>query len=114
MPPRLVIHMLRYRRVFFETGPEGKLWADPVECLMDLYEMRLEDKIYPQTQKAIEAYEAAMKKSWELTLYDDATAYATRRLGELAPADFPGLTEDVPLPKLPATADKTYSYETSY
>jgi len=78
----------------------------------EIYQMRLEDKVYPQTQKAIETYKAAMEKSWELTLYDDDTAYATRRLGELAPDDFPGLEEKVPVPELTSRTIPTFSFET--
>lgn len=43
-PSRVVIHTLRQARVFFETDAEGVLWADPVECLLDLHEMRLESQ----------------------------------------------------------------------
>ena len=43
-PARLVIHTLRQAKVFFEAAPDGTLWADPVECLLDLHEMRLESQ----------------------------------------------------------------------
>lgn len=43
-PARLVIHLLRYPHHFSETDAEGTLWADPVECLLDLHEMRLESQ----------------------------------------------------------------------
>ena len=43
-PARLVIHTLRYPITFFENTPDGTLWADPVECLLDLHEMRLESQ----------------------------------------------------------------------
>ena len=43
-PARLVIHVLRQAQVYFETTPDGTLWADPVECLLDLHEMRLESQ----------------------------------------------------------------------
>jgi hypothetical protein len=41
---RLVIHMVRYPHSFFETASDGSSWADPVECLLDLHEMRLESQ----------------------------------------------------------------------
>ena len=41
-PARLVIHTLRYPHTFFERATDGSVWADPVECLLDLHEMRLE------------------------------------------------------------------------
>ncbi len=78
----------------------------------EIYLMRLEDKVYPQTQKAISVYREAMEKSWELTLYDDATAFATRRLGVLAPDEFPGLEETVPVPALPSRTTRNYAFET--
>jgi hypothetical protein len=40
-PPRLVVHFLRRRESLFEEDGNGGLWADPVECLLDLDEMRL-------------------------------------------------------------------------
>lgn len=43
-PARLVIHFLRYPHRFSETDADGTLWADPVECLLDLHEMRLESQ----------------------------------------------------------------------
>ena len=43
-PARLVIHLLRYPHRFSETDADGILWADPVECLLDLHEMRLESQ----------------------------------------------------------------------
>lgn len=78
----------------------------------EIYLMRLEDKIYPQTQKAIEAYKAALEKSHELTLYNEDTAYATRRLGVLAPEDYPGLEEEVVLPNLTSRSTQAFTFET--
>lgn len=43
-PARLVIHTLRYPHTFIEKAPDGSVWADPVECLLDLHEMRLESQ----------------------------------------------------------------------
>ena len=42
MPVNLVLHFIRRKNPFFEKGPEGMIWTDPVECLLDLQEMRLE------------------------------------------------------------------------
>ncbi len=41
-PPALVLHVLRRKKAFFTPGTEGASWADPVECLLDLHEARLE------------------------------------------------------------------------
>ena len=38
----LVLNFIRRENPFFETDPKGMIWADPVECLLDLQEMRLE------------------------------------------------------------------------
>lgn len=40
--PSLVIHFLRRKESFFKTGTNGRFWADPIECLLDLQEARLE------------------------------------------------------------------------
>lgn len=42
VPANLVLHFIRRKTPFFEKGPKGMIWADPVECLLDLQEMRLE------------------------------------------------------------------------
>lgn len=39
--PQLVVHYLLRPQAFFEVDPEGTVWADPVECLADLFEARL-------------------------------------------------------------------------
>ena len=43
-PPALVVHALRRQETFFTPMPEGGLSADPVECLLDLHEARLESQ----------------------------------------------------------------------
>lgn len=42
--PVLVIHTLRRASSFFQTDKNGIPWADPVECLLDLHEARLESQ----------------------------------------------------------------------
>lgn len=79
----------------------------------EMYKMGLEDKAYPLVEKAVAAYGAALGKAYELTLYNDNTALATRRLGELRPDDFPGLYEKLQQTHLTSsTASKSYDYET--
>ena len=61
------------------------------EDQLEIYSMQIEDKAYVQEEKAVNAFKLALDKSYELTLYNDNTAYATRRrLGELRPDEFPG------------------------
>jgi DNA-binding transcriptional ArsR family regulator len=38
----LVIHLLPRKQGSFDRDSEGRVWADPVECMADLHEMRLD------------------------------------------------------------------------
>jgi hypothetical protein len=78
-----------------------------------MYRMAMEDRVFPQIEKAVEAYSTALKKSFDLSLYNDNTAYATRRLGELRPDDFPELLEKVPNPKYTSSDSIELPLETS-
>ncbi len=78
----------------------------------EMYHMALEDKAFPATEKAVNAYAEALKKSYDLNLYNENSAEATRRLGVLRPADFPGLFEQVPAPRFTAPSEFTASFET--
>lgn len=40
--PRVAIHFVRRAEPLFRRGDSGTLWADPIECLADLYEARLD------------------------------------------------------------------------
>jgi len=42
--PTLVIHTIRRAESLFQPGEDGLPWADPVECLLDLHELRLESQ----------------------------------------------------------------------
>jgi len=72
-----------------------KLTEDQIE----LYKMGLEDKAYPNEEKAVQAYTQALTKSYELNLYNENTALAVRQLGVLRPFDYPGLSEDLITPR---------------
>lgn len=86
------------------------LTADQVE----IYKMNIEDKAYVQEEKAVNAYKLALDKSYELTLYNENTAYATRQLGVLRPDDYPGLSEELLEPRFTSSkASQKYSFETS-
>ncbi len=43
-PARLVLHFVRRKESLFEHDDQGVLWADPIECLLDLQEERLESQ----------------------------------------------------------------------
>lgn len=80
---------------------------------IELYRMALEDNAYKPTEKAVTYYAAALDKSFELNLYDENTAFATRRLAELRPKDFPALDEGLLKPGYTSTAKKSASFEKS-
>ena len=77
-----------------------KLTEDQIE----LYKMGLEDKAYPNEEKAVQAYTQALTKSYELNLYNENTALAVRQLGVLRPLDYPGLSEDLITPRFTSNA----------
>ncbi len=79
----------------------------------DLYKAQVGDKGFPQIEKAVSAYSNALKKAYELNLYNDNTAYATRQLGVLRPLDYPGLYEIVPQNRFTAPAVTTATFETA-
>jgi hypothetical protein len=43
-PANLAVHFVRRHDSLFDKGDDGVNWADPVECLLDLHEMRLESQ----------------------------------------------------------------------
>jgi hypothetical protein len=43
-PATVAVHIVRHADPFFESRKGGLHWADPVECLLDLHEMRLESQ----------------------------------------------------------------------
>ncbi len=65
----------------------------------EIYKISLEDKVFVQIEKAVQAYSLTLEKSYQLSLYNENTAFATRRLGELRPNDFPGLEERLLTPR---------------
>ncbi len=79
----------------------------------ELYSMAIEDKAYVWDEKAVNAYALALEKSYELTIYNENTALATRRLGELRPDDFPGLREQLLEARWTSSKQKSFDYEDS-
>jgi hypothetical protein len=73
--------------------------------------MGLEDKAYPNEEKAVQAYSQALGKSYELNLYNKNTALAVRALGVLRPHDYPGLSEDLITPRFTSTAVVESTFE---
>lgn len=77
----------------------------------EIYRMGMQDMAYPRSQAAIELYKLALDKAYELTLYNEESAYATRRLGVLAPDDFPGLEEEILEPKYTSSKNQSFDFE---
>jgi hypothetical protein len=57
-PPALVIHVLRRKESYFSPATDGLRWADPVECLLDLHEARLE----PQAKEFLTHFAGRRRK----------------------------------------------------
>jgi len=79
----------------------------------EIYVMTLQDRAYPQVEKAVAAYSLALDKAFELSLYNDQTALAARRLGELRPQEYPGLFETIPTERYSAPSVNTATFETT-
>ena len=41
-PANVVVHFVQHKESFFAVREGGLFWADPVECLLDLHELKLE------------------------------------------------------------------------
>lgn len=109
--------LVRLGQVYENMGESLKTSHVPTYLTDDqreIYQMAIEDKVYPQIEKAVAAYSSATQKSYELTLYNDKTAFATRRLGELRPDDFPALQEELPKVQLTSSPSREFPFETQY
>ena len=69
------------------------------------------DTAFTQDSKAVAAYRSALDRSYELTLYTDATQTAATRLGALRPIDHPGLLEELPPMRLTSTHRAIQGFE---
>jgi hypothetical protein len=56
-PSRVVVHLVRRADSLFERSDDGLVWADPVECLLDLHENRLEQ----QAQEFVASFPGAKR-----------------------------------------------------
>lgn len=74
------------------------------EDQIEFYRMNLEDTAYQQQEKAVQAYSLALEKSYELNLYNERLALATRRLGQLRPEEYPGLEETLMEPNFTSSS----------
>ncbi len=76
----------------------------------ELYKMQLEDQAYPYYENATLTYKKALEFAFQYNLYTDATAEATRRLGELRPDEYPELTELLPESEFLTEKSETRTY----
>ncbi len=65
---------------------------DEDQCF--IYKAGLEDRAYPVSDKAVEAFQKAREKSYELGLYTTYTAKAIAGLSALRPEEFPSGAEE--------------------
>jgi tetratricopeptide (TPR) repeat protein len=97
-----------------DTLKNGKIPFYLTKDQREMYNMAIEDQVYSQQEKAVAAYKLALEKSYELTLYNENTALATRRLGELRPDDFPGLYETLLDPNYASIETRSFDFETEF
>jgi cellulose synthase operon protein C len=76
----------------------------------EMYQMNLEDRSYQYEQKAIDYYTKALDISFEAQLYNDVSAYVTRRLGELRPSEFPARDEELKTPNYLSSKVQTRTF----
>lgn len=76
----------------------------------ELYKMQMEDQAYPYYEKATQTYQKALEFAFKGNVYTDATAEATRRLGELKPDEYPELTEELLKAEFLTSKEKTRTY----
>lgn len=79
----------------------------------DFYRMGLEDRAFPQVEKAAEAYATALQKSYELNLYNANLEFANSRLAAIRPEQYPELTERLLEPGYTSAAVTTFEFESS-
>jgi len=69
---------------------------DEDQC--QIYKFTLQDRAYPQTEKAVEAFSSARNKSYELGLYTEFTNKSLQELSRLRPEEYPPNAELLPEP----------------
>lgn len=53
-----------------------------------MYRIELEDQAFPLEEKAVEGYELALEKSYELKVYNDFTIYAQDQVNRFMPGEY--------------------------
>jgi len=64
------------------------------EDQIELYRIELEEKAFPLEEKAVEAYELALQKSYELGVYNEYTLFAQDQINRFLPGEY-GAVRDV-------------------
>ncbi len=96
---------------FGTTVVESYVPSYLTENQADLYRMGLEDRAYTQREKAANFYAEAIKQAFSVNLYNEQTAFAIRRLGELRPDEFPLLEEELIDPRYTTRTKLQIKYE---
>lgn len=78
----------------------------------EIYQSEISTRAFPLQERAIAAYSQGLEKAYELNLYNENTAFATRRLGELRPTEFQPVYEIVPKASFSAPSVYSASFET--
>lgn len=84
--------------------------AELTEEQKKIYIAALQDRAFPLKDKAAEALEQGLQKSYELSIYNTYTAEAARMLAELRPKEYPRTAEKLGAPDRLSDTFYTASY----
>jgi tetratricopeptide (TPR) repeat protein len=96
---------------FGQTLVDSYIPAYLTESQAELYMLGLEDKAFPQREKAANFYQEAIERAFASFLYTPQTEFAVQRLGELRPDDFPVLEEELIEPRYTTRSELQITYE---
>lgn len=100
----------------YENMADSLLNATPPSYLTEdqkeIYQSEISTRAFPLVERAVAAYSQGLEKAYELNLYNDNTAFATRRLGELRPTEFQPVHEIVPKASFSSPSVYSASFET--
>ena len=96
---------------FGQTLVDSYIPAYLTESQAELYMLGLEDKAFPQREKAANFYQEAIERAFASFLYTPQTEFAVERLGELRPDDFPVLEEELIEPRYTTRSELQITYE---
>lgn len=107
--------LVRLGQVYENMAASLETSASPsylTEDQREIYMADLSTKAFPLIERAVTAYKSGLEKAYQLNLYNDNTAFATRRLGELRPTEFQPVHEIVPKASFSSPSVYSASFET--